>query len=167
MTQFRRLGLLKVKKEKVKVAKVEKYPQLKLMGTRHKELAEGETKKVSHQMKLNASAVKLMNLQKGDKIDIVQGDNTFLIARVSGENEGRTLSANKNTEALSVTFSTAYELLKEVSFGFEVSNDIIIAQNDEEREILGNYNWHILVPREEEGISEKVEEKVDSEEAFS
>ena len=135
MTKFRRLGLLKPKREKVS-RRVERVPQLRLMGLKHKDLKEGEEAKVSHQIKINGLAVNLLGLQKGDKIDILQReDNTFLIGKVLGEKEGRTLSANKNTDSLSLTFGTAHTLMKEISNSFEITNEVVTAQNEEEKDL--------------------------------
>lgn len=175
MTKFRRLGLLKPKREKV-ARKVERVPQLRLMGLKHKELKEGEEAKVSHQIKINGLAVTLLGLQKGDKIDILQReDNTFLIGKVSGEKEGRTLSANKNTDSLSLTFGTAHNLMKEISNSFEVTNEVVTAQDEEEKQLMGNYSWYVLTPMREttpettvtsQVSSEKIEEKVGKKNVF-
>lgn len=154
MTKFRRLGLLKPKKSATKSRKTERVPQLRLMGLKKRiEDFNSDTGEVkvgdavtSHQMKLNGLAVGLLDLQKGDKIDILQReDNTFLIAKVTGK-EGRTLSANKNTDALSLTFGSAHNQMKDVAHVFEVTEESITAQNDEEKEVLGDYKWYILVP---------------------
>lgn len=151
-TKFRRLGLLKPKREKVS-RKVERVPQLRLMGLKHrKDAVEGEELKTSHQIKINGLGVNALGLLKGDKIDILQReDNTFLIAKVTGEKEGRMLSANKGTESLSVTFGNAHNAMKEVSTAFEITDQVVTAQdieaNDPDSKAqMGNYNWYVLIP---------------------
>jgi hypothetical protein len=169
MLKLRRLGLSKSKEKKKSTRVSTNTPQLRLMGLRHRELKEGETRKESHQMKLNGQAVALLSLQKGDNIDILQReDGTFMIAKVK-EGEGRSLSANKNTNALSLTFTLAHNLMKEISEVFEITNETYGSCNtedQEEKETLGSYNWHIMVPVNTETVLEassenKVEEKVE------
>lgn len=183
METYRRLALLKTKKvSKKKAEKSEKTPQLNLMGLRKKieafdpatgAVKIGESTK-SHQMKLNGPAVELLGLKPADTIDIIERrDSTFLIAKVA---DGRKLSANKNTGALSVTFKDAHILMKEVAHSFEVSNEVVTAQSEEEKQILGDYRWFILVPvtpisttsipeatvaePKDEKVENKIEEKV-------
>ena len=185
MTKFRRLGLIKPKREKTeKVKKADKFAQLKLMGLSHRNQAttEGEVKEVkeSGQMKLNTLAVQILGVKQGDRVDILNGieENTFMIAKVSGDKEGRVLSANKGTEALSVTFTEAHKLLKTVGTTFEVTTEVITAgsisaDSEEERneinEIFGSYSWFVIRPVAEESKEDEkeVEKPVESVGTFS
>lgn len=130
---IRRISSIKpIKEKKVR----EDYPQVKLMGSK----AKGETK----QIKLNNVAVNALGLSRGDMIDIIdKGNGAFLIAKTD---DGRKLSEIKGQGSLCVTFSEAYKLLKGLSYTFKIDDAVYLPTSNEERDVLGRFSWHSLIP---------------------
>jgi len=157
MTKFRRLSAVKVKRVRKTERQGEEIPMLKLMGLKKK-----NTEKQVSQIKLNEAAVKYLGVKAGDQIDILAGEGgELLVAKVD---KGRTLSASKNTNTLSVTFAEAYNKMKEISYRFEITSHTFVAENDDQKAVLGDSTWYVLeAAKEEEKIEEKlVEEEVNN-----
>jgi hypothetical protein len=138
---MRILGELKTEKT---ISRGQETTQLlKIMGLKKKK----EESKDSAQLKLNSAACTFLGVTKGDRVEILEGDNVgeFFIAKVSGE-DGRALSAVANSSTLTFTHGAAHNIMKVIATQYELTKDLFPV-NDENKDALKGYTWHKLAPK--------------------